>query len=117
MVLGAVYGHALQPLFFTARGLVEMLETMEVGDGSGDVVDVPCVASLHFTKSLDDCNSVGMACCFSLPTPSSSLSLSPPGVTSTVAVSAHGSESVQRRGTHCLLQAAQAQSHDSVVFL
>ena len=60
-VLGAVYGHALQPLFFTARGLVEMLETMKVGDGSGDVADVPCVASLHFTKSLDDCNSVGMA--------------------------------------------------------
>ena len=38
-----------------------MLETVKVGDGSGDVADVPCVASLHFTKSLDDCNSVGMA--------------------------------------------------------
>ena len=38
-----------------------MLEMVEVGDGSGDVEDVPCVASLYFTKSLDDCNSVGMA--------------------------------------------------------
>lgn len=56
-VLAAVYGLFLKPLYFASRGLIELLETLEPGDGSRRM---PQVTSLHFVKSVDDCNSVGM---------------------------------------------------------
>ena len=55
-ILGAVYGLALRPLCFAARGLIELVENLD-GGGRG----LPHVASLHFTECLDDCNAMGMA--------------------------------------------------------
>ena len=58
IVLGAVYGLALQPLCMAARALIELLEVFDA-DSGGRVV--PRVPSLRFSESLDDCNAVGIA--------------------------------------------------------
>ena len=55
-ILAAVYGLAMKSLYFAARGLTELLSSLDVGNSK----PLPTVASLHFTETVDDCNAVGL---------------------------------------------------------
>jgi hypothetical protein len=58
IIMAAVYGLAMKPLYSAAVGLTELLASLEIADGAKP--PLPTATSLIFTESVDDCSAVGL---------------------------------------------------------
>ena len=54
-ITAAIYGFAIKPLYFAAKSLTDLVESLGLGD-----CKLSSVPTLHFSESVDDCNSVGL---------------------------------------------------------